>query len=95
VCDGFEWDRAKSDDCYERREFDFAAAIRIFRGEYLERFDMEHSDEEDCWIVTGFLCDVLIDVIYTWRGDRRRIISAFESDEESIAKYEEAYGNQE
>jgi len=39
VRDGFEWDPAKSDDCFERRGFDFYAASSIFQGTYVERFD--------------------------------------------------------
>lgn len=84
---------AKSDACYEQRRFDFASATDIFRGDYVERFDAEHSDGEDRWIVTGFLHDTLIDVVYTWRGKRRRIVSAFEADDVSIAAYREIYGD--
>jgi hypothetical protein len=41
--------------------------------------------------VTGMLGSVFISIVYTERGSRRRILSAFEADDEDIADYMVTY----
>jgi uncharacterized DUF497 family protein len=86
--DEFEWTIAKSDDRMRRSGFDFHAAKRIFQSDrYVERHDDAHADEEDHTLATGMLGPVFVSVIYVQRGARKRIISAFEADDDDIADY--------
>ena len=91
--DEFEWTIAKSDDRMQRSGFDFHAAKRIFKSDrYVERHDEVHStDKEDHIVATGMLGPIFISVVYVERGTRKRIISAFEADEEDISDYMVTY----
>ena len=94
--DEFEWVIAKSLDRMRRSGFDFHAAKRIFESNrYVERHDETHStNEEDYVIATGMLGPTFISVVYVERGARKRIVSAFESDEDDIADYMTTYAIQ-
>ena len=72
----FEWDEAKSEANLMARGFDFAHAAGIFDGPVLE-IDDDRADygEERVQAIGKAGADVLF-VVYTWRGDVRRIISA-------------------
>ena len=85
----FEWTIEKSDDRMRRSGFDFHAAIRIFKSDrFVERCDDVHSTErEEHVIATGMLGPIFISVVYVERGTRKRIISAFEADDDDIADY--------
>ena len=91
--DDFEWDIEKSDDRMRRSGFDFHAAQRIFQSDrFVERYDEVHStDQEDHIIATGMLGPVYISVVYVERGTRKRIISAFEADDDDITDYMVTY----
>lgn len=72
----FEWDEAKSEASLKARGFDFAHAAGIFDGPVLE-IDDTRSDygERRVQAIGKTGADILF-VVYTWRGDVRRIISA-------------------
>lgn len=91
--DEFEWTIANSDDRMRRSGFDFHAAKRIFRSDrFVERYDGAHSfDGEDRTIATGMLGPIFISVVYVKRGSRKRIVSAFEADDDDIADYMVSY----
>lgn len=90
--DRYEWDEAKSADRMARSGFDFHAATRIFEsGRFVERWDEAHSAGEDHFIATGMLGTVPISVVFTERDGRKRIISAFEADDDDIADYMVTY----
>lgn len=75
----FEWDEAKRLSNLAKHGVDFVRAAKIFRNPVLEAIDEsgDHSElrlkaigqsEGDCFIV-----------VYTWRGDSRRVISAWKA----------------
>ena len=72
----FEWDEAKSEANLKARGFDFAHAAGVFDGPVLE-IDDTRSDygERRVQAIGKTGADILF-VVYTWRGDVRRIISA-------------------
>ena len=75
-----------------RSGFDFHAAKRIFTsGRFVERHDEAHSSDEDHVIATGMLGHVFISVVYVERGPRKRIVSAFQADDDDIADYMVTY----
>jgi len=73
---GFEWDQAKSRATFARRGFDFDYAARIFEGEVIEREDRGREYGERRIVSIGLIDDDVFVVVFTWLGNRRRIISA-------------------
>lgn len=72
----YEWDDDKNDINIQKHKIDFYTAIKAFEDPdalYIE--DDEHSVEEQRYIVIGWVNKVLF-VVYTYRGERTRIISA-------------------
>mgnify|MGYP006435531697 FL=1 len=58
------------------RGIDFDYAARIFDNEYIEWQDERYDYGEPRFIVLGKIDNQIHTVVYTWRGGRRRIISA-------------------
>jgi uncharacterized DUF497 family protein len=73
---GFEWDEAKRQANILKHGIDFVDAIGIFAGRFTEAEDLRHGYGERRLLVTGELAGEMIRLVYTWRGERRRIISA-------------------
>ena len=72
----FEWDEAQSSRNHAERGFDFDYACRIFAGPVIEEEDRRFDYRERRIVATGKVGTETFVVVYTWRGDRRRIISA-------------------
>ena len=72
----FEWDEAKNAKTLRERGLDFDLAARIFQNEVFEEEDQRRDYGELRFRATGKVGELYITVVYTWRGDRRRIISA-------------------
>lgn len=72
----FEWDEAKSKASLKARGFDFAYAAGIFDGPVLEIDDTRSDYGERRVQAIGKIGADILFVVYTWRGDVRRIISA-------------------
>ena len=85
----FEWDDAKSEDCFVRRGFDFAYALRVFfdpRRIVVE--DRRWDYGEDRYKVLGMIEGRVYVVIYTVRGSALRIISARKANAKEYRNYE-------
>lgn len=72
----FEWDDAKSATNRRQRGFGFAYAAAIFLGATLDEIDERHDYGETRIRAIGAVGNEVLVVIYTDRGDTRRIISA-------------------
>jgi len=72
----FEWDEAKSRRTLGERGFDFDYASRIFLGPTLEKRDDRRDYDEVRIQAIGQVGDDVLYVVYTDRGEARRIISA-------------------
>ena len=72
----FEWDEAKSDANVTKHGIGFEEAIGIFAGPILRRIDSRRDYGEVRVLATGARDDEVWTIVYTIRGDRRRIISA-------------------
>ena len=72
----FEYDGGKSDRNQQERGFDFAFATLVFEGRTVERVDARRSYGETRIKATGQIDGMIYTVVYTDRGDVRRIISA-------------------
>ncbi len=72
----FEWDQGKSERNLRERGFGFDSAALIFDGPVLETIDTRKNYGEVRVKAIGAAGGEIIVVIYTDRGDVRRIISS-------------------
>jgi uncharacterized DUF497 family protein len=75
----FEWDEAKDLANRQKHGLGFAEAAQLFESsdEYLDIFDVDHSESEDRFIAIGPIARGLIVVVYIEpEKDTIRIISA-------------------
>jgi uncharacterized DUF497 family protein len=73
---GFEWDPAKAAANLRRHGVDFADAATVFQDEHAITLP-DPSSAEQRFITMGVdATGRLLVVVYTWRADRIRIISA-------------------
>jgi uncharacterized protein len=87
-----EWDPNKSQDCDERRGFDFGYASGVFNDPYrIVVIDHRKEYDEVRYIVYGHIEGRLYVVVYTAREpDIVRIMSAHKANKREVAKYAEA-----
>ncbi|CAA7619708.1 BrnT family toxin [Magnetospirillum sp. SS-4] len=88
----FEWDEAKSEANLRNRGFDFAYASLVFDGPILEMDDDREDYGEKRVQVIGQVDDDILFVVFTWRGDTRRIISARLANRRERDVYRQAFG---
>ena len=86
---GFEWDAAKSAFTYVERGLDFELAAKVFDGDYLEREDSRQKYRERRYVVTGQVDGLVITLVWTPRGRRRRTISAWPASNRERREYRE------
>ena len=71
-----EWDEAKRQANILKHGVDFVDAIEMFAGRFIETEDRRRDYGERRYQAFGELDGRVTEVVYTWRDDRRRIISA-------------------
>jgi uncharacterized protein len=72
----FEWDPAKSERTLAERGFNFAFASLMFEGFIVEWPDLRRDYGEVRMQAVGEVEGEILLVVYTFRGETRRIISA-------------------
>ena len=72
----FEWDPQKASLNLRTHHVDFTTASLIWQGPVLERADDRRDYGEARFIALGEVEERLLAVVFTWRRDVRRIISA-------------------
>jgi hypothetical protein len=72
----FEWDEQKRAKNLAKHGIDFEAARHVFDGQTLHMLDTRHNYGEQRIGVYGEVNGVVLFVVYTQRGNKRRIISA-------------------
>src|SRR5688572_26081291 len=85
--EGFEWDGSKSDATFAERGLDFDAAARVFESDYIEREDGRRDYGELRYVVTGEVEGVVVTLVCTPRGRRRRIVSAWPASNRERREY--------
>ena len=71
----FEFDTAKRDKTLLERGLDFGRAAEVFAGVHFTGQDTRLDYEEDRFITVGWLDARLVVLVWTPRGEARRIIS--------------------
>lgn len=87
---GYEWDANKAAANLRKHGVDFADAATVFGDECAIRVrDQISSLDEDRFVILGSSVpgDLLV-VVYTWRGERIRIISARQATPRERKSYE-------
>ena len=69
----YEWDERKRQENAEKHEIDFTAIYDFEWDTVVQRSNTTHGELR--WVATSYISDRLYTVVYTWRDDRRRIIS--------------------
>ncbi len=73
----FEWDPRKAASNLVKHGIDFADAVSVLEDDSALTIRDVGTDEEERWVTLGSdLFARLLVVIYTWRGQRIRLISA-------------------
>lgn len=72
----FEWDERKRAANLAKHGVDFELAKLIFEGPTLEGPDDRRNYGERRFGAFGMAKGIALFVVYTWRGQRRRVISA-------------------
>ena len=84
----FEWDENKRRSNLSKHGIDFVDAAKIFNRPVLERIDNRYDDYEETRIVAlGEVNGVVHFVVYAWRGEVCRIISARRATKRERNKY--------
>ena len=73
---GFEWDEQKRLRNLETHGIDFERAKEIWQGPVREVPSIQNHHGEERFLATGQIEERCITVVFTWRGNNRRIISA-------------------
>lgn len=84
----FEWDENKNQLNYEKHGIEFADSIEVFNDKArLSSLDLRKDYGEERWITIGRVFKVIVVVVYTFRGDSIRIISARMATKKEYEKY--------
>ena len=83
-----EFDPAKRDKTLSERGWDVARAIEIFESVHLTGQDNRQAYPEDRFITVGYLDLRLVVLVWTLRGELRRIISMRKANAREKAFYD-------
>lgn len=85
----YQWDTSKAKSNLQKHDVDFADAVTVFSDDFAITIEDGHPDEER-FITIGMdaLGRVLV-VVYTWRGESIRLISARKATRQERKQYEE------
>ena len=82
-----EFDREKREQTLLARGLDFARASEVFKGIHLTGQDTRVNYSEDRFITVGWLDHRLVVLVWTPRGEVRRIISMRKANDREKALY--------
>ena len=63
------------------RNLDIADAAQVFSSFHLTRLDAKHSDVEDRYITVGTIGETVVLMVWTQRGEERRIVTMWKANE--------------
>lgn len=84
----FEWDDRKAAANFKKHGLLFPYATRAFLDEgRIEWLDVRQEYGEDRFVTIGMIDAREIVVVYTWRDEKIRLISARKADQDEIEAY--------
>ena len=89
----FEWDRVKEKINIKKHKITFEQASYVFSDPFsLNRYDIEHSNDEDRWVLLGkSFQETILVVIHTFRDSDGREIVRIISARKATFKEQKAY----
>ena len=85
----YEWDKSKAKRNVQKHKIEFADAIGVFEDERAVTIEEDHEDEvRMVTLGMDFLGRILI-VVYTWRDENIRLISARKATPQERKQYVE------
>lgn len=84
----FEWDSRKAISNLRKHGVDFADAAMVLYDEFAVTIPEEHRGEQRFVSVGMDALGRILVVVYTWRGDRVRLISARKTTPQERRQYE-------
>jgi len=85
----FEWDPQKEQSNLRKHHLDFTTASLIWNGLVVEKTDDRRGYGERRIVAIGETAGRVVVVVYTWRGEDRRIISARRANSREKSLFEE------
>ena len=85
----YQWDANKSATNLKKHRVDFADAVTVFSDDFALTIPDDYPDEERFVTIGMDALGRILVVIYTWRGDSIRIISARKATNRERKQYEE------
>ena len=86
----YEWDRTKANANFAKHRVSFADAVTVLEDDLALTMRDPSSEEEERWITLGRdVLGRLLVVVYTWRGESVRLISARLATARETTQYEE------
>jgi uncharacterized protein len=89
----FQFDPDKEAANFRKHRLTFDAAPLLFEGSYVEEVDDRIDYRETRFVATGPIAEFggrICVVVYTWRGNVRRIISFRKANDKEAGKYRDA-----
>jgi uncharacterized DUF497 family protein len=83
----FEWDEFKREYNLKKHGIDFVRAGKIFQNPVVEKIDDRQDYGEERWIAIGHWENNFLVVVYTLRGENRRMISAWKAGNDEEETY--------
>ena len=84
----YEWDENKAKSNRQKHGIDFADAVSVFADDTAITIVDEHPNEERFATIGMNALGQILVVVYTWRGDNIRIISARKATRPERKQYE-------
>ena len=85
----YQWDANKSATNLKKHQVYFADAVTVFSDDFALTITDDYPDEERFVTIGMDALGRILVVIYTWRGDSIRIISARKATNRERKQYEE------
>ena len=85
----YQWDVNKSEANLKKHRVDFVDAVTVFSDDFALTIPDDYPDEERFVTIGMDALGRILVVIYTWRGDSIRIISARKATNRERKQYEE------
>jgi len=84
----YQWDGEKAQSNYCKHGIEFADAVSIFADDYVITIEDDDPDEERFVSIGMDALGRILVVVFTWRGESMRIISARRATHDERRQYE-------
>jgi uncharacterized DUF497 family protein len=84
----YQWDDEKADSNYRKHGIEFADAVSVFADDYAVTIEDDYPDEERFVIIGTDAFGRVLVVVFTWRGESIRVISARKATPQEQKQYE-------